>query len=370
MSECRFTLYVEDEKPDAFPETGVLVTHGWIEDGTVKTHAQTVRRPSERYTVATGAAFERPLFVCIEVPGKAGPRAMSDPLGLKRYRPRPDAFYPDAAAGLSHADLLSRLDADGLERSDTMVEILLRGKNRVVANEVAKMVGYRPVEAIRGFLEERLKATPDDHRARRGLALLDERKAPSRAAFLRAYLPTLKPDEYGLRFIRKIGLTGTSADAPVLLEQVEKAGPINLKLALMQSALALGDRSALSKAAALVKQTKDPWRRAPIDAFLVREPVYRAEATNRLLRLLESPHDHRRGGLLKEVAEQARPGGDSGADDVAARALRDANPWIRLGGLTILWKRRSGAPLVENALKTEQVQFLADAYREFLQRAR
>ena len=375
MSECRFTIYFENEKPDTFGDTkrtsscprGLLVTHGWIEDGKVKTHAQTVRKRSENYTVRTGPGFQRPLFICMEVVGKAGSRASSDPLHLADYKARPDSFYPEAAAGLSHAEVLSRLDREGLEQSDTMVEVLLRGKNRTLANEVAKMVGYRPVEAIRGFLEERVKKDPEDFRARRGLALLDERKAPSRAAFLRTYLPALEPDEYGLRFIRKIGQTGTPEDIPLLLERVEKAGDLQLKLALVQAALALGDRSALPQAAALLNQTKDPWQCVPLDAFLINQPAYRAEAKDRMLRLMESPHQHQRWGLLKEVAEHAGGGRDSWADQVAARAFRDTNPWIRLRGLTILWKLRAGKRLVTDALKTEEVPFLAEAYRDFLE---
>ena len=81
-------------------------------------------------------------------------------------------------------------------------------------------------------------------------------------------------------------------------------------------------------------------------------------------------------GSWRSAASRARSSpseskrAETSGDAIAARALRDENPWIRLAGLSVLGKRRSGAALVRDALKTEGVPFLVDAYRESLERTR
>ncbi len=370
LSDCRFRLYFENERPRPAEADGLVITHAWMEDGELKTFQKTSPKPGESYTVRTGNGFQRPVFLCLELPGRAGQKAQSDPLGLKGYHRRPASFYPKEAAGLSNAEVLLRLDAEGLERSDTMVEILLRGKNRRVAEEVSKMLGYRPVEAVRPMLEKLHKQQPSDPRWRRGLALLDERKASSRAEFLRAYLPTLQADDYGLEYVRKIGLIGSPADVPPLLEAIAKVEHLRLKLALAASAMALGDESAAEAAAELVGKMRNPEHRLVADALLIARPAHAEAATARLLKVLDSPDAVLRWNLLIELADRARPaGGSPAAEAVAAKALKDADPWVRLAALGLLWRLGSGDQVVAEALKAEQQPFLRDACREFLDRA-
>jgi hypothetical protein len=304
----------------------------------------------------------------MEIAGTAGGKAASDPLGLASFQKRPASFFPAGAAGFSNSEVLLKLDRDGLERSDTMVEILLHGKNRRMAEEVAKILGYRPVEAVRGFLMQLRKDEPSNPRWRRGLARLDELRAASRQEFLRDYLLALEPDDYGLSYIRKIGEVGTPADIPVLVAAIETVDHLYLKLALAEAAMALGDRKVADRAARLVKNTQSIKIQAPVDALLLGIPAHCTAARDRLLAGLESPNAFERWRLMKSVVRCAKPGYGAAAVDVAAKALSDEQPWIRLAALAVLWRLNAGNEVVERALTTETEGYLKDAYREFLAR--
>lgn len=370
VSDCRFRTFFEDEKPKAPNLDGLVITHGWLEDGKIRTSRKRSPRPNETYTVRTGEKFQRPLFVCMQVPGRAGARAESDPLGLAGYRKRPASFYPKEAAGFSNEEILLRLDREGLAGSDAMEEILLRGKNRRIAREVEKMLGYRPVEAVRAYLEQLHRKSPTEPRWLRGLALLDERKAPSRAAFLRTYLPTLKADRHGLSYIAKIGEVGSAGDIPPLLEALGKADHPRLKLALATAAMALGDESVVEEASALVTKVRNPEHRIPADTLLIGHPAHADAAKGRLLKLLASPDFVLRWNVLTELSRRAGPGGPPAAEEIAAKGLADENPHVRLAALSVLWNRATGHALVQRAMRDETQAFLKDAYREFLKRPR
>jgi hypothetical protein len=370
VSACRFRLFFEDQQPPT-PNVGdLVVTHGWLEDGQVKTHRRTNLKPPDTYIVHTGERFERPLFVCMEVPGRHGSLASDDPLGLSGYKRRPPTFYPPGAAGQSNAEVLLKLDREGLDASDTIVDILLRGENRKVADEVAKVLGYRPVEKLRPLLEGLRTEHPGDPRWRRGLALLNERKAPSRAAFLREYLPSLKADDYGFGYIRKIGEVGSGQDIAPLVEAIEKVDDLRLKLALATAAMALGDDAVAATAADLVKRTRSATHQIPVDVELINRPAFTETARNRLLAGLDNPRIYVRWKLLTELARRVGPSSPPAVDQVAAKGLKDENPWMRLAALGVLWKCGRGDSAVREAMKDEKAGYLVGAYNEFVNRPR
>jgi len=370
VSACRFRLFFEDQQPPTPNVDDLVVTHGWLEDGQIKTCRRTDLKPPDTYVVQTGEGFQRPLFVCMEVPGRCGILATTDPLGLSGYKQRPASFYPQEAAGHSNAEVLLKLDREGLDSADTMVDILLRGENRKVADEVAKVLGYRPVEKLRPLLESLRKEHPDDPRWRRGLALLDERRASSRAAFLREYLPSLAPDEYGFGYIRKIGEVGTEQDIAPLVEAIEKVDNVRLKLALATAAMALGDDAVAATASTLVKRTRSADHRISVDVGLINRPAFSEAARDRLLAGLDNPRVYVRWELLSELARRVGPDSPPAVDQVAAKGLKDENPWMRLAALEILWRCRCGDSVVREALKDERAGYLVAAYNEFLKRSK
>jgi hypothetical protein len=368
VSACRFRLFFEDEQPATSNVGDLVVTHGWREDGQVKTFRKTDLKPPDSYVVQTGEGFERPLFVCMEVPGRCSSVASDDPLGLSGYRKRPTSFYPQEAAGHSNAEALLKLDREGLDANDTMVDILLRGENRKVADEVAKVLGYRPVEELRPLLESLRKEHPGDPRWRRGLALLDERKASSRATFLREYLPSLAADDYGLGYIRKIGEVGAEQDIAPLVKAIEKVDDLRLKLALATAAMALGDDAVAATAAKLVKRTRSAEHQIPVDVELINRPAFSEAARDRLMATLDNPRVYVRWKLLTALARRANPKSPPAVDQVAAKGLKDENPWMRLAALGVLWSCGRGDSLVREALKDEKLSYLIGAYSEAVNR--
>jgi hypothetical protein len=324
-------------------------------------------QPGEAYTVTTGDGFERPAFVCIELPGRSSPRrASSDPLGLADYRPRPqDEFPPEASGYLANVPLLLRLDAEGLAKADTLASILLGGTNRTVAAEVRKVLGFRPDESVRSFMLALLTREPEDGRLRRGLALLDERKAPSRDAFLRQYIPGLKGDNYGIHYVRRVGWTGSRDDVPALIECIGRVQDTRLKLAIAQAAMTLGDMALAEDAAALAAAAPAD-ARMPVDALLLGAPELAASARDRLAVLMKDPADHVRWGAVREMGFLSMPPESPEALEFLILALGDRSPQIRLEAAGLLGRLAGSRTVLERAMGRESVPFVRDAIAETL----
>jgi hypothetical protein len=131
-----------------------VITHGWLEDSQIKSFEKRGPKRGDTYTVTTGEKFERPAFICMELPGrKSGTLAGTDPLGLKNYRPRPeDEFPPEARGYLANIPVLRQLDAEGLDKADSIVAILLEGTNRALSAEVRKMLGTAPTSGSGSYM--------------------------------------------------------------------------------------------------------------------------------------------------------------------------------------------------------------------------
>ncbi len=367
LSDLRIRYFFNDEKPQPAPLNRLVITHGWLENGQVRSSVKTGVRPGESYTVTTGSRFERPTFVCIELPGRNSPRrVLSDPLGLKAYSPRPaNEFPPEASGYLANLPILRRLDSEGLKRADAMVAILLDGANRPLAAEVRKMLGYRPDERLRGYMTALLARESDDGRLRRGLAFLDERRAPSRNVFLRQYIPTLKGDGYGVNYVRRIGWTGSPDDVPALTDIFARVQDARLKLAIAQAAMTLGDMSLAHRAAGLSAEAEAE-AQIPVDVLLAGVPDLAAAACDRLAAHMSNPADHIRWAVVREMNYLSVPPGTSEALELLARALQDNSPQVRLEAIGLLGRRSNGQEFLKKAAKSEAVPALRDALAEVL----
>jgi hypothetical protein len=371
LSDLRIRYFFEDEKSRLASLDRLVITHGWLEAGQPKSHEKRGVRTGESYTVTTGAQFERPTFVCIEFPGRRSPkRALSDPLGSKTYRPpRASDFPAEAAGNLSNVPILRSLDAEGMSGAKTMAAILLSGSNRTLAGEVRKMLGYRPDESVRSYMVAELAKEPGDHRLRRGLALLDEKRAAGRSEFLRQYIPSLRGDTYGVRFVRRLGWTGSPDDVPPLKHCFGRTGDTVLQLAIAQAAMTLGDRS-LARAAALLASMSDPEAASPVDVLLLGVPDHAGAARDRLRRRMTAPADHVRWGVVREMNYLPSPPAIPEAMELLGSALLDGSPQVRLEAVGVLGRIAGGETLLKKALKTETVPFVRDAIVETLERTR
>ena len=371
LSDLRLRYFFEDEIPRPASVDALVITHGWLEAGRPRSFEKRGVKPAESYTVTTGPQFEGPTFVCIELPGRKSPkRALNDPLGVKSFVPTPESNFPREAAGnLANVPVLLRLDEEGLARADTLSAILLTGTNRTLAREVRKMLGYRPHESVRGYMSAELAKDPDDARLRRGLALLDEKRAAGRPAFLREYVPTLRGDSYGVRYVRRIGWTGTLQDALALKDCFGRVQDAALKLAIAQAALTLGDRS-LADAAARLAATAGPDAGTPVDVLLLGFPDFAAAARDRLRRRLAAPGDHIRWAVVRDLNYLQSPPQTREALQLLESALDDASPHIRLEAVGVLGRIAGGKARLKRTLKSEGTPFVRDAIVETLARRR
>jgi len=371
LSDLRLRYFFENEIPRPASVDALVITHGWLEAGRPRSFEKRGVKPAESYTVTTGPQFEGPTFVCIELPGRKSPkRALSDPLGVKSFVPAPESDFPREAAGnLANVPVLLRLDEEGLARADTLSAILLTGTNRTLAREVRKMLGYRPHESVRGYMSAELAKDPDDARLRRGLALLEEKRATGRPAFLREYVPTLRGDSYGVRYVRRIGWTGTLQDALALKDCFGRVQDAALKLAIAQAALTLGDRS-LAAAAARLAATAGPDAGTPVDVLLLGFPDFAAAARDRLRQRLAAPADHVRWAVVRDLNYLQSPPQTREALQLLESALDDASPHIRLEAVGVLGRIAGGKALLKRALKLEGTPFVRDAIVETLAKRR
>ena len=84
LSDMRIRYFIHDENPRPGQSDRLVITHGWLEDGRVRSFEKRGPKRGDSYTVTTGEKFERPTFVCMELPGrKSGTRAGTDPLGRR-----------------------------------------------------------------------------------------------------------------------------------------------------------------------------------------------------------------------------------------------------------------------------------------------
>lgn len=367
LSDIRFRLYFEDIDASPAGPADLVITHGWMEGGSLRTSRHTGLSAGDSYTVECGAEFERPVYLCIENPGRAGEIAGTDPLGLRNYQPRPPEYFPSEAAGHSNAKLLRQLDAEGMEKADTMVRILTERDNEPVANEVAKILGYRPVEAVRSVLDDLHRKSPDDPRWQRGLAILDEQRAPSREAFLREFLPTLKADAFGLEYLDRLAELGRADDLPALRDAISRVEDLDLQRAMVRAGMALGAADLAPRAEALVKSTRSEGKRYPLDVQLLRCPDHAESAAGRLRNIFDSPHEWLRSDMMQEVARWAGPDAPAAVEAVLRDALADDSPYVRLGAVSALYRRGGGIEMMQQALQRESVDFLRDAMREYLE---
>ncbi len=367
LSDLCIRYFFDDEKPRPAPVEKLVITHGWLEGGQLKSFEKSGIKPGESYVVTTGEKFERPVFVCIEFPGRrSSKRALNDLLGLKDYRPRPQSEFPPEAAGYSaNIPVLRRLDAEGLARSDTLASILLGGTNKALAAEVRKVLGYRPAESLRGYMLSLAGGDADDGRFRRGLALLDERKSSSRGAFLREYIPSLTGDTYGVHYVQRIGWTGTAEDVAALRDCFGRVRDTALKLAIAQAAMTLGDTSLAHEAAKLVADAGSE-AQIPVDVLLLGVADLAPAARGRLAARMKNPADHIRWSVVREISCLRATPGTPEALDLLARALRDDCPQIRLEAAALLSRRGDGQELLKQAVKVETVPAVKDALAEIL----
>ncbi len=371
LSDLRIRYFFDNEKPRPAPLEGLVITHGWLEGAKARSFEKTGVRPGESYVVTTGAGFERPTFVCIELPGRISPRrALSDPLGLKAYSPRPvNEFPPEASGYLANVPILRRLDDEGFERADTMVAILLDGANKTLAAEVRKVLGYRPDERLRRYMTTLLAQEPDDGRLRRGLALLDEKKSPSRDAFLRQYIPTLKGDSYGVNYVRGVGWTGSPDDVAALRDCFGRVGDTGLKLAIAQAAMTLGDMSLAHRTAELSAEAETE-AQISVDVLLAGIPDLAAAACDRLAIHMSNPADHIRWAVVRKMNQLSAPPGTPEALELLARALHDKSPQVRLEAIGLLGRRSNGQEFLKKAAKSEAVPAVRDALAEVLAKSK
>jgi len=230
---------------------------------------------------------------------------------------------------------------------------------------VRKVLGFRPDEAVRGYMTSQLAREPDDGRLRRGLALLDERKAPSRDAFLRQYIPVLKGDSYGVHYVRRIGWTGSQSDVPALIDCFGRAQDARLKLAIAQAAMTLGDMALAGNAAPLAAAAPAE-ARMPVDVLLLGAPDLAAAARDRLAVLMRNPADHVRWGVVREMSCLHAPPGTPEALEVLTVALGDRSPHIRLEAVGLLSRLGGARVILERALSRESIPFVRDALAEAL----
>jgi len=367
LSDMRIRYFIHDENSRPAQSNRLVITHGWLEDGRVKSYEKRGPKRGDTYTVTTGEKFERPTFVCMELPGrKSGARAGADPLGLNNYRPRPEDEFPPAARGyLANVPVLRQLDAEGLDKADSMVAILLEGTNRALSAEVRKMLGYRPDERLRSYMAGLAEREPDDSRLRRGLALLDENRASSRDAFLRQYIPSLKGDSYGVQYVRRIGWTGLQRNTDALRECFDRTPDAGLKLAIAEAAMLLGDKSLAPKAAVLASEAGAD-AQIPVDVLLLCLPDLAAAARDRLARRMADPGDHIRWAVVRDMNYLPVPPKTAEAMELLTMALRDKSPQIRLEAIGVLGRRRDGQELMRKALKVETLPFVRDALADTL----
>jgi hypothetical protein len=239
------------------------------------------------------------------------------------------------------------------------------------------MLGYRPSEGARGYLEGLARKQPKEPRWRRGLALLDERKSASRSAFLRGFLPTLTDDAFGLAYVERIGRTGAGEDAAPLVEAAGKVEAVRLKLAMVAAAMRLGDASVAPEAVEWVRKTRSAEARIPVDTALVFVPAFADKASERLAKVLDDPRVNLRWKVFEEMAVSARPGGWSdAAQAVVLKGLADADPWVRLGSLGVAWRLRPGdgqlpagvSAAARKLAEADPERFLRDAATELVAR--
>jgi hypothetical protein len=369
LSDMRIRYFVRDENPRSTQSDRLVITHGWLEDGRVKSFEKRGPGPGDAYTVTTGEKFDRPTFVCMELPGrKSGARAGTDPLGLNSYRPRPqDEFPPEAAGYLANIPVLRQLDAEGLDKADTMVAILLEGSNEALSTEVRKMLGYRPDERLRSYMALPAGIESDDGRIRRGLALLDEKRASSRDAFLRWYIPSLKGDRYGVQYVRRIGWTGSQGDTAALRDCFERTADAGLKLAIAEASMLLGDKSLAHKAAAFASEAGAD-AQVPVDVLLLRIPDLAAAALDRLAERMAEPGDHIRWAVVRDMDYLPVPPKTTEAMELLKMALSDRSPQVRLEAIGALDRRGDSREVMQRALKTETVPAVRDALIDALDR--
>jgi hypothetical protein len=368
LSDMRIRYFVRDENPRSNQSDRLVITHAWLEDGRIKSFEKRGPGPGDTYTVTTGEKFERPAFVCMELPGrKSGTRAGTDPLGLNNYRPRPeDEFPPEAKGYLANIPVLRQLDAEGSDKTDTMVAILLEGANGTLSAEVRKMLGYHPDERLRSYMALLAGTESDDGRIRRGLALLDERRASDRDVFLRQYIPTLKGDSCGVQYVRRIGWTGSPRDTGALRDCFDRTPDAGLKLAIAETAMLLGDNSLAPKVAALASKA-GPDAQIPVDVLLLCVPDLAAAARDRLARRMADPGDHVRWAVVRDMNYLPVPPKTAEAMELLKTALRDTSPQVRLEAIGVLARRGDGRELMRQALKIETVPSVRDALADALE---
>ena len=365
LSDLRIRCFIHDENPRPPESDRLVITHSWLEDGQAKSFEKQGLKSGDTYSVTTGDKFERPTFVCMELPGrKSGRRAGTDPLGLINYRPRPENEFPPEAKGyLANVPVLRRLDAEGLNKADTMVALLLEGANKALAAEVRKMLGYRPDERLRSYMAGLAAREPDGSRFRRGLALLDEYSATGRDGFLKQYIPSLEGDSYGVQYVRRIGWTGSPRDAAALRDCFERAPDATLKLAISEAAMLLGDMSLAPKAAALAAAAGAD-AQIPVDVLLLSAPDCAAAARDRLVKRMTDPGDHVRWAVVRNMNYLPLPPKTSEAMELLKMALRDTSPQVRLEAIGVLGRRGDGQELMRKAVKIETVPSVRDALAE------
>jgi hypothetical protein len=369
LSDMRIRYFVKDGNPRPAQTDRLVITHGWLEGGRVHSFEKRGPERGETYTVTTGEKFERPTFVCMELPGrKSGIRAGTDPLGLNDYRPRPeDEFPPEARGYLANVPILRRLDAEGLDRADAMVAILLEGTNKTLSAEVRKILGYRPDERLRSYMDRLTGTESDDDRIRRGLALLDEDRASGRDAFLRQYIPSLKGDCYGVQYVRRIGWTGSHGDTDALRDCFDRSSDAGLTLAIAEASMLLGDKSLAREAAALASQA-DADAQIPVDVLLLCIPDLAPRARERLASRMADPGDHIRWAVVRDMNYLPAPPKTSEAMELLKTALSDRSAQIRLEAIGVLGRRGDGQELMRKALKIETVPSVRDALTDTLDR--
>lgn len=369
LSDMRIRYFVKDENPRPAQTDRLVITHGWIEDGTTKTFEKRGPKSGDTYVVTTGERFERPAFVCMELPGrKSGIRAGTDPLGLNTFRARPqDEFPPEAKGYLANVPVLRQLDDEGLNRTDTMVAILLQGANKALSAEVRKMLGYHPDERLRDYMVRLAGTESDDGRLRRGLAILDENRAPSRDVFLREYIPSLKGDSYGVHYVRRIGWNGSHGDADALRDCFDRTTDAGLKLAIAEASMRLGDKSLARKAVALAPGAGAD-AQIPVDVLLLSMPDFAAGARDRLARRMADPGDHIRWAVVRDLNYLPVPPKTTEAMGLLEMALRDRSPQIRLEAIGVLGRSGYDRELLRKAAQIETVPLVRDALADMLAR--
>jgi hypothetical protein len=367
LSDLRIRYFLKDERPRSAQADQLVITHGWIEDGRPRNFEKRGPKHGERYVVTTGGKFDRPAYVCMELPGrKSGMRAGKDPLGLNSYRPRPADTFPAEAGGyLANVPLLRQLDAEGLDGADTMVAILLEGANKSLSSEVRKVLGYHPDERLRIYMTRLAAAEPGDDVIRRGLAILDERQAPGRDAFLRQYIPTLKGDSFGIQYVRRIGWTGSHGDTDALRDCFDRTPDAGLKLAIAEASMRLGDKALAHKAAALAPGAGAD-AQIPVDLLLLSIPDLAAAARGRLAGHMADPRDNIRWAVVRDMNRMSVPPKTAESMELLKLALLDKSSQIRLEAIGALGRRGDGRELMRRALKIETAPSVRDAMVEAL----